>query len=131
MILGWLLFLFIAVPIAELALLLKVNEYLHWPNTIALVIITGIVGAFLAKAQGIATLMRIRGDLQSGQIPAPQIMDGVMILVAGALLVTPGLMTDTAGFLLLIPPVRAAIRHHLRKNFEQRIRKGNMYIDIH
>jgi UPF0716 protein FxsA len=130
MIFGWLLFLFIAVPLAELALLLKVNEHLGWQNTLALVILTGFVGAVLAKAQGMAVVSRIQEDMREGRMPAPRLMDGVMILIAGALLVTPGLMTDTVGFLLLVPPVRAGIRRYLKNKIEQQMRTGHWHMDI-
>ncbi len=130
MILGWLLFIFIVVPIAELALLLKVNEYLGWASTLALVIVTGFVGAVLAKIEGLSVLSRIKSDLRNGIMPAPRLMDGVMILIAGALLVTPGLMTDTIGFLLLVPPARAAIRRYLRKKIESQMHSGHWHINI-
>ncbi len=130
MILGWLLFIFIVVPIAELALLLKVNEYLGWASTLALVIITGFVGAVLAKIEGLSILSRIQADLRNGIMPAPGLIDGVMILIAGALLVTPGLMTDTIGFLLLVPPARAAIRRYLRKKIESQMTSGHWHINI-
>lgn len=130
MILGWLLFIFIVVPIAELALLLKVNEYLGWASTLAVVIITGFVGAVLAKVEGMSVLSRIQSDLRNGIMPAPRLMDGVMILIAGALLVTPGLMTDAVGFLLLVPPVRAAIRHYIRRQIESRMHSGHWHINI-
>lgn len=129
MILFWLTMLFIGMPMLELILLLKVNEYLGLWHTFSLVILTGVVGAFLARTQGLIVFMRIRQDLAEGRMPAPRIMDGVMILAAGLLLVTPGLITDTIGFLLLVPPVRAAIRGWLRTRFEQKLTGEKPYID--
>jgi UPF0716 protein FxsA len=124
-VLPFLLIMFIGMPIAELAVLLKVHEHFGLPNTIALVFLTGVVGALLARAQGLMVLTGIQRDVAQGQMPAPRMMDGVMILVAGVLLITPGLITDTAGFLLLCPPVRAVVRMWLRNKCEEAIRSGN------
>ena len=128
MILSSLLAAFIIMPIIELAVLLKLNEYAGLVNTIAIVIITGFVGAFLARAQGIMVLAQIRRDLAEGRMPAPRLMDGVMILIAGVLLITPGLITDTVGFLLLIPVVRSTIRAWLRRKLEEKLRDGTANI---
>ena len=119
---------FILMPILELAVLLKLHEVAGLGNTLAIVIITGFVGAFLARAQGVMVLAQIRRDLAEGKIPAPRLMDGVMILIAGALLITPGLITDTAGFLLLIPAVRSTIRAWLRRKLEEKFRDGSANI---
>ena len=115
---------FILMPILELAVLLKLHEVAGLGNTLAIVIITGFVGAFLARAQGIMVLAQIRRDLAEGRMPAPRLMDGVLILIAGVLLITPGLITDTAGFLLLIPAVRSIIRAWLRRKLEEKLRSG-------
>ena len=119
---------FILIPILELAVLLKLHEAAGLGNTLAIVIITGFVGAFLARAQGIMVLAQIRRDLAEGRMPAPRLMDGVMILIAGVLLITPGLITDTAGFLLLTPVVRSTIRAWLRRKFEEKFRDGTANI---
>ena len=128
MILSSLLAAFIIMPIIELAVLLKLNEYAGLVNTIAIVIITGFVGAFLARAQGIMVLAQIRRDMVEGRMPAPRLMDGVMILIAGVLLITPGLITDTAGFILLIPAVRATVRAWLGRKLEGKLRGGTANI---
>ena len=128
MILSSLLAAFIITPIIELAVLLKLNEYAGLVNTIAIVIITGFVGAFLARAQGIMVLAQIRRDLAEGRMPAPRLMDGVMILIAGVLLITPGLITDTAGFILLIPAVRATVRAWLGRKLEEKLKGGTANI---
>lgn len=130
MILAWLLAAFILMPIIELGVLLKVHQVAGLGNTLAIVILTGFVGAFLARAQGLMVLSQIRRDLAEGRMPAPRLMDGVMILVAGVLLITPGLITDTAGFLLLIPTVRSAIRAWLRRKLEEKLREGTANITI-
>ncbi|MDO9543010.1 MAG: FxsA family protein [Kiritimatiellia bacterium] len=119
---------FILMPIIELAVLLKLHAVAGLGNTLAIVIITGFVGAFLARAQGIMVLTQIRRDLAEGRMPAPRLMDGVLILIAGVLLITPGLITDTVGFLLLIPAVRSIIRTWLRRKLEEKLRDGTANI---
>ena len=104
---GPLLFLlFIVVPIGELALLIKIGELLGLPTTVAIVIVTGTLGAILARWQGLVVLRKLRSELNSGRMPGGTMFEGVLILIAGAFLVTPGVVTDGVGFLLLIPPVR-------------------------
>ncbi len=128
--LATLLAAFIIMPILELTVLFKVHESVGMGNTLALVIFTGVTGAFLAKAQGIVVMARIRRDLAEGRMPAPQLMDGMMILIAGVLLITPGLITDIAGFLLLAPAVRAAVRAWLRRKMEEKLQNGSMRTTI-
>ena len=130
MIFTWLVTLFIAMPILELAVLLKVHQSLGLGNTLAIVIFTGVVGAVLARAQGLMVMTAIQRDLAEGRMPAPRLMDGVMILIAGVLLITPGLITDSAGFLLLLPPVRVSIRALLRQKLEEKLRNGSTNITI-
>ncbi len=118
-----LLTLFIAMPMLELILLLQVGEALGAGRTFALVILTGIVGAILARHEGVRVVTAIQREMAEGHMPAPRLLDGLMILIAGALLITPGLITDAVGFLLLIPPARSAIRGWLRRRFENRMRQ--------
>ena len=128
MIFSYLLAAFIVMPVVEIAVLIRVHNHIGLANTIALVIITGVAGAIMARAQGFMVLMQLRRDMAEGTMPAPRLMDGVMILIAGVLMITPGLITDSAGFLLLMPPVRAAIRGWLRRKVEESIRSGNTTI---
>ncbi|WP_321283328.1 FxsA family protein [uncultured Vibrio sp.] len=108
-----LLLAFIFVPIIEIGLFIQVGGFLGlWP-TIALVLITAVVGASLVRSQGIQTLMSVQGRLEQGEIPAQQIFEGVMLAVAGVLLLTPGFMTDALGMLVLLPAPRAAIAKYL------------------
>ncbi|MDB1122751.1 FxsA family protein [Vibrio algarum] len=110
-----LLLLFIFVPIVEIGLFIQVGGFLGlWP-TIALVLVTAFVGASLVRSQGIATLMSVQGRLQQGEMPAQQILEGVMLAVAGVLLLTPGFMTDAFGMLVLLPAPRAKIAKELMK----------------
>ncbi|KJY84291.1 exclusion suppressor FxsA [Vibrio galatheae] len=108
-----LLLLFIFVPIIEIGLFIQVGGYLGlWP-TIALVLLTAFVGASLVRSQGLQTLMSVQNRLQQGELPAQQIFEGVMLAVAGVLLLTPGFMTDALGMLVLLPSPRAAIAKYL------------------
>ena len=121
-----LVLLFIGLPIVELALLLKINQYLHLGGTLALVILTGVVGVGLARWQGLRILMLIQRDLAEGRMPAPYLIDGILILFAGAVLITPGLLTDSLGFFLLIPTTRNLTKRWLRRVLEQKMRQGTV-----
>ena len=121
--------LFVVVPMLELALLLEIGEWLGAGATFGLVILTGIVGAALARMEGFRVVRQIQTDLSRGAMPAPLLLDGLMILVAGAFLVTPGVMTDAVGFLLLIPLTRSAVKKWLRHKFEGRLQQGAIDVD--
>lgn len=105
----WIFLALIAVPIIEIALFIELGGWVGlWP-TIALVVVTAILGATLLRAQGFAAMARLQASVEQGGDPRGPMAHGVMILVAGLLMLTPGFFTDTVGFLLLIPPVRSAI----------------------
>ncbi|MHC4878978.1 MAG: FxsA family protein [Planctomycetota bacterium] len=114
---GWLLILFIVTPLVELWLLMLVGEQLGATPTISLVLITGFVGATLAKRQGLHTWLTIQQQTQQGKLPTDALLDGLMIFIAGLLLITPGILTDVVGFSLLVPLVRAGLRQRLRESF--------------
>ena len=114
--------LFVVVPLVELALLIQVGRWMGLLPTVALVVVTGILGAALARLQGLATLMRFRRAMDEGRLPHRELMEGVFILVAGAVLLTPGLLTDAAGFLLLVPPVRRALAARVLRWLQGRAR---------
>jgi len=118
--LGPLILLFVTVPLVELALLVWVGNRIGPLMTIALVIGTGILGATLARFEGLATLRRFQTRMAAGELPHQDIIDGLLILLAGAVLLTPGLLTDTVGFLLLVPPVRAVVRGEIGRRLERR-----------
>jgi UPF0716 protein FxsA len=104
----WLLIFFLT-PIVEMYLLIEVGGYIGaWP-TIALVMITAVIGVTLLRIQGLSTLTRGVSRLQGGELPAREMVEGLLLAVAGALLLTPGFVTDGIGFVLLTPPLRAAI----------------------
>jgi UPF0716 protein FxsA len=97
---------FLLVPLAEIYLLIEVGSVIGALPTVALVVLTAVVGAGLIRAQGLATVARARAAADRGEIPAMELLDGVCLLLAGAFLLTPGFVTDTLGFLLLVPALR-------------------------
>ena len=99
-------FLFIVMPIAEMAVLIKVGGMIGVFNTIGLVLLTAVVGAWLLRQQGLATLLRANERLNSGELPAKEVAEGLILAVGGALLLTPGFITDTVGFFCLLPGSR-------------------------
>jgi UPF0716 protein FxsA len=108
--LGVLALLFLVVPFAELFVLLQVGRLIGAFETIGLLILVSAVGAWLVKREGLGVLRRAQQRMQQGSVPGREMVDGVLILFAGALLLTPGFLTDILGVLLLLPPVRAALR---------------------
>ena len=116
----WLLLLFLVVPLVEIYLLIEVGGIIGVLPTIGLVVMTAVLGAFLMRAQGFATLAKVQDELQRGEVPAVPLFEGALILIAGALLLTPGFFTDAFGFLCLVPPLRVRVvqwflGHHLSK----------------
>lgn len=107
--LGRLILLFTAVPFVELALLIWIGRRIGPLPTFALVIATGVLGASLARYQGLATWARFRKAQGQGRLPGTEVVEGLLILIAGAVLLTPGVLTDLVGFLLLTPPARRAL----------------------
>ena len=104
-----LLLIFLIVPIIEIYVLIEVGSYVGALTTVALVVLTALVGATLMRAQGFATLQRVQAEVNAGEVPALTMMEGLLILIAGALLLTPGFVTDAIGFSLLVPPWRRAM----------------------
>ena len=104
-----LILFFIGVPILEIAVFIKAGDILGFWPTLAAVVVTAIVGTALLRAQGLAALGRARQQIDQGRVPLDEVFTGVCLLVGGALLLTPGFITDTVGFLLLIPPVRRVL----------------------
>ena len=102
----WILIAFIGVPLIEIALFIQVGGFIGlWP-TIAIVIVTAVTGTALIRRQGISTLQRAQQEMEEQRLPLRELFDGVCLLFAGALLLTPGFLTDAVGFALLIPPLR-------------------------
>jgi len=120
----FLVLLLIIVPAMEMWLLILSGKTLGaWP-TFLLVILTGILGAYLAKKQGMAVLMKAREQLSYGELPAEAILDGICILLGGAVLLTPGFITDATGFFLLFPPTRKLVKPPLAKWLQRFFQNG-------
>ena len=120
-----LLLLFTLVPLIELFLLVKLGTVIGIGATVLIVISTGVLGAWLARRQGLGVLRRLSEDLNEGRLPGDTLIDGLLILVAGVLLLTPGLITDTIGFLLLVPQGRTVVRRIVAARFEKRTIDGD------
>ncbi len=116
--------LFTALPVLEIFLLMRVGSAFGATTAIGLCLLTGFVGATLARSQGARAVQRMQETVARGMMPAREILDGVMILVAGVFLLTPGFVTDTIGLLLLFPPVRALLRAYLTRRFAARLQAG-------
>ena len=127
---GRLLLLFIAVPVVELVLLIEIGQRVGTVATIGLIMGTGIIGASLARQQGISTLARFQKDLGAGRLPTEPIVDGVLILLAAAVLITPGVLTDLVGFLCLVPACRRWLKRYLQRRFEGAVREGTVGIGV-
>lgn len=119
--LGWLILLFIIVPAFDLWLLFQVGGVLTFVPTFGLVILTGLAGAALARRQGLQAMAKIQTELGSGRMPTRELAEGLLILLAGAVLITPGFLTDLFGLGLLIPPFRRQFLKVLTRYFEARI----------
>ena len=105
--------LFLVVPFVEIYLLVEIGARIGAPWTILLVVMTAIVGAWLVRVQGLATWRRFQASLARNELPATALVEGLCLLIAGALLLTPGFFTDAAGFACLIPPLRRTLIKHL------------------
>ena len=112
-----LLLAFTIIPLVELALLLQLSKATSLLTTVAIVVLTGILGSTLARWQGALAWQRFRQALAEGRMPAPEVQDGLLIFLAAGMLLTPGLLTDALGFLLLIPQTRLLARHYLATRF--------------
>lgn len=121
-----LLFLFTVIPLVELAILIPLGQWMGlWP-TLALILVTGVIGAWLGKRQGLKAWGRITDDLSSGNLPSDSLLDGLAVLIACAFLVTPGVLTDVAGMALLIPPAREPLKRYIKNRFKKSIESGNV-----
>ena len=109
---------FTIIPIIEIYLLIEIGSIFSALTAITLVILTGFLGAFMARMQGLQTLFRIQESLREGRMPSSDLLDALLIVIAGLVLLTPGFLTDSAGFLLLIPTTRNSIISWLQRQIE-------------
>lgn len=110
---------FTIIPIIELYILIQLGSVIGALPTVLLVILTGAAGAALAKVQGVSVWSRIQRELNAGRFPGNDLIDGLLLLLAGVTLLTPGLLTDVAGFLLLVPVTRYPVREWLKRRFRR------------
>jgi UPF0716 protein FxsA len=121
---------FILLPLVELALLIQIGRWIGLPWTLALVIVTGFVGAALARRHGVRAWIAIRDELRAGRMPAAALADGLLILIGGIVLLTPGLITDLFGFAMLVPTTRNAFKKVLARRFERAVQRGDASITV-
>jgi UPF0716 protein FxsA len=115
-----LLLLFITVPLVEIMLFIEIGSRIGTLSTLLIVALTAILGAFLAHREGLKAWWRIQDKLYQGSMPDEELLDAMLILIAGAVLLTPGFLTDAVGFLLLSPVTRLSVKNWLRQKFRQR-----------
>ena len=111
-------FFFVVIPVLEVVLLVRIGQAVGFLPTLAVVLGTGIVGAALARVEGFRILFQARQELMRGRIPGQALLDGISVLVAGAFLLAPGILTDIAGIALLLPPSRRWIQRRVRERLE-------------
>ncbi|HEV2775262.1 MAG TPA: FxsA family protein, partial [Solirubrobacteraceae bacterium] len=116
--------LFIVVPIAELYVLIQIGQAIGLWYTLALLILDSILGAALMRSQGRAAWRHFNRALAEGRVPGREVMDGALVVFGGALLLTPGFLSDFLGLILLLPPTRAIVRRVLLRRFAGRIMAG-------
>jgi len=122
-----LLIIFVIVPVTELYILIEVGKKIGSLTTIGIIILTGIIGAYLVKSQGFMILRKIQNDLNEGIMPGDSLIQGAIILAGGILLLTPGFVTDIVGFIFLIPVSRNVVKKYLLKWLQGKIKEGNFY----
>lgn len=124
----YLLLLIIIIPTMDIGLLLFSGKTIGvWP-TLIFIILTGVIGAYLAKREGLQTIRRAQEQLRYGQIPGEAVLDGICILIGGTFLLTPGFITDLVGFLMLFPPTRKLFKFFMKNSFRKWIDKGKIKI---
>ena len=119
-----LIMLFTVIPIVELALLLKINTYIGLGYTLMIVLVTGVVGAYLAKSEGKGIIRNIKYEMSQGRMPGDELVNGLCVLIGGAFLLTPGLITDFTGFILVIPFTRAIIKRFVKGRLRYMLEEG-------
>lgn len=120
--------LFTLVPIAELAILVRLGGIFGFWPTLALVLGTGAAGAWLARREGLRSWLAVQGELATGRLPTTELVHSLLILVAGIVLITPGVLTDLAGIALLFRPLRTRLIRTLRARFERQIEQGTIHV---
>lgn len=122
--------LFIGLPMIELIILIKLGEMIGFWPTVAIVIITGFIGASLARHQGFRAIARIQTEINAGRIPTFELIDGLLILIGGIVLLTPGILTDAFGFSMMVPWVRTQVKGFLYQKFKGMVARGETRVFI-
>ena len=121
---------FTIIPFLEIYLLIEIGSHIGAFNTLMIVILTGFLGALLARYQGLKTMLKVRESLARGEMPAEHLLDALLILLAGIVLLTPGFLTDLAGFFILVPTTRFHFKRWLRKRFDSFITSTRVNVTI-
>jgi UPF0716 protein FxsA len=136
---GLLVLLFLVVPLVELYVIIQVGSAIGALNTVGLLVLMGLAGGWLMKREGLGALRRVQSQLSQGRVPGTELVDGFLILFGGALMLSPGFLTDALGLALLVPPARALVRRALARRFQLRVlgdrgghgpRGGQGYLDV-
>jgi len=127
----YLILLFTIVPVVELVVLMEVGQHIGVGSTVFLVILTGVIGAALAKMQGLLILRRMQDNLSRGVMPAEEMFDGAMILCGGVLLLTPGFLTDFLGLSFLIPFTRNLYKKEIKRRIQRKFDQGDVITIYH
>ncbi len=122
---------FTIIPFLEIYLLIEIGSYLGALNTVIIVVLTGFLGALLARFQGLQTMVKVRETLNRGEMPAEELLDALLIFVAGVVLLTPGFLTDIAGLLLLIPQTRLTFKRWFRKKIDEWIQRNQINVNFY
>lgn len=123
-----LLFLFTVVPVVEIYLLIRIGSVIGAFPTILLIMTTGVLGAYFARREGFMVLQTIQQQMARGEIPASAMIDGLCVLVAGLVLITPGVLTDILGFLLLVPASREVLKRLMVRYFRDAVARGSVQV---
>ncbi len=121
-----LILIFTIVPFIELSLLIEIGARIGTFNTILVIVVTGIIGAYMARIAGLNVLFKIQENLREGIFPRDELFDGILVLIGGVLLLTPGLLTDALGFFLLLPFGQALVRRWLKEIMKRKIDRGEI-----
>jgi UPF0716 protein FxsA len=117
---GALALLFLVVPLVELAVILQVGSVIGALNTVALLLVLSLTGGWLMRREGLGVVRRVQSALDEGRVPGAELVDGLLVVIGGALMLTPGFVTDVVGLALLVPPVRGVLRRRLARRLTAR-----------
>ena len=120
---------FILMPVMELYIIIKAGGYIGLGPTLFLIVFTGVTGGYMARSQGMSLIYRIKNELENGRMPTDELIDGFMVLAGGLLLLTPGFITDFAGFVLLLPKARKIIKKLVKEEMKKKIKAPDV-IDV-